>query len=111
MRVKFGVLEQTKGLHLHAKFHLNVFTVSASGSQNLNFFWQILTFGGLLYRPLSPTWAKVGVLSQTHGVRLCAKFRNDRFILSPSGGEKPQFCPIWISAFSGVANWHQIGKS
>jgi len=25
----FGVLEQTQGLHLHAKFHLNVFTVSA----------------------------------------------------------------------------------
>jgi len=33
MRAKFGVLEQTQGLHLHTKFHLNVFIVSASGGQ------------------------------------------------------------------------------
>jgi len=31
--VKFGVLEQTQGLHLQAKFHLNVFIVLASGGQ------------------------------------------------------------------------------
>jgi len=31
------VLEQTQGLHLHAKFHLNVFTVSASGGQKAQF--------------------------------------------------------------------------
>jgi len=29
------VLEQTQGLHLPAKFHLNVFIVSASGGQKL----------------------------------------------------------------------------
>jgi len=39
MRVKFGVLEQTQGLHLHAKFHLNVFIVSASGGQKTPQFW------------------------------------------------------------------------
>jgi len=33
MRVKFGVLEQTQVLHLHAKCHLNVFIVSVSGGQ------------------------------------------------------------------------------
>ena len=33
MRAKFGVLEQTEGLHLQAKFHLNVFVVSASGGK------------------------------------------------------------------------------
>ena len=33
MRVKFGVLEQTQSLDLHAKFDLNVFIVSAFGSQ------------------------------------------------------------------------------
>jgi len=48
--VKFGVLVQTQGLHLHAKFHMNVFIVSASGGQKSHF-GQILTFGGLLYRP------------------------------------------------------------
>jgi len=30
---KYGVIEQTQGLHFHAKFHLNVFIVSASGGQ------------------------------------------------------------------------------
>ena len=33
MRVKFGVLEQTQGLHLQAKFHLDVFIVSAAVGQ------------------------------------------------------------------------------
>jgi len=39
--------------------------------------------------------AKCGVLQQTHGIRLHAKFRLDRFILSPSVGEKPQFLPCF----------------
>ena len=55
--------------------------------------------------------AKFGVLQQTHGVRLHAKFCLDRFILLPSGGEKPNFLPFfWTSAFSGVANWQQSEK-
>ena len=33
---------------IHAKFHVNEFTVSASGCQKNS--WQMLT-GGLLYRP------------------------------------------------------------
>ena len=45
MRAKFGVLEQTEGLHLQAKFHLNVFIVPASGGKKHNF-GQILTFLG-----------------------------------------------------------------
>ena len=45
MRVKFGVLEHTQGLHLQAKFHLNVFIVSACGGQKPQF-GQILTFWG-----------------------------------------------------------------
>jgi len=35
--------------------------------------------------------AKCGVLQQTRTTRLRAKFRLDRFILSPSVGEKLQF--------------------
>jgi len=37
MRAKFGALEQTQGLHLHAKFHLNVFIVLDSGGQKPQF--------------------------------------------------------------------------
>ena len=39
------------------------------------------------------------------------KFRIDRFILLPSGGEKPPiFAVFWTLAFSGVANWQQSEK-
>ena len=34
-------------------------------------------------------------LEQTHGVRLRAKFRLDRFILSPSGSDKTQILPFF----------------
>ena len=91
MRAKFGVLEQTRSLHLPAKFYLTFFLLSASGGQNHNF-GQILPFwGGLLYRPFLPMRAKFGELQQTPGVRLRAEFHLDRFTLSPSVGEKPQF--------------------
>ena len=50
MRVKFRVLKQTERLHLHAKFHLNVFIVSASGAKTtiLGKLWHLR--GGVLYR-------------------------------------------------------------
>ena len=37
----------------------------------------------------------VGWRLETHGICLGAKFRLDRFILSPSGNEKPQFLPYF----------------
>ena len=37
MRIKYSVVEQTHDLHLHAKFHLNVFIVSASDGQKTQF--------------------------------------------------------------------------
>jgi len=46
MRAKFGVLEQIQGLHLQAKFHLNVFIVSASGGQKPQFWANFDIFGG-----------------------------------------------------------------
>jgi len=39
------VLEQTQGLHLTAKFHLNVFIVSASNEQKPQF-WAICDIWG-----------------------------------------------------------------
>jgi len=36
--------------------------------------------------------AKFIALEQTHGVLSSAKCRLDRFILSPCGGETPNFC-------------------
>jgi len=54
--------------------------------------------------------AKFGVLEHTRGIRLRAKFRLDRFIMSPSGGEKSQFLPFWNLEFSDVASWRQSEK-
>ena len=56
-------------------------------------FWQILTLGAPVPTPCIDE-AKFGVLQHTHGVRLRAKIRLDRFILSPSSGEKPHFLPL-----------------
>jgi len=81
------VLEQTQGLHLQAKFHLNVFIVSASGGQKPQFWANFDTFGGSCTDPLLAMRAKFGVLQQTRGLRLLAQFRLDRFILSSCGGE------------------------
>jgi len=52
IRAKFGVLEQTQGLHLQAKLHLNVFIVSASGGQKPQFWANFDTFGGSCTDPL-----------------------------------------------------------
>ena len=95
MRAKFGVLEQAQGRHLQAKYHLNVFIVSASGGQKPQFRGNFDIFGSCCTDPLLPMRAKFGVLQQTHGVCLSAKFRLDRFILSSCGCEKPQFLPFF----------------
>jgi len=91
MRAKFAVLDQTQGQHLPAKFHLNVFIVSASGGQKPQFWTNFDTFGGSCTHALLPMRAKFGVLEQTQGLHLRAKFHLNVFIVSASGGQKPQF--------------------
>jgi len=54
MKAKFSVLEQTQGLHLQAKFHLNMFIVSASGGQKPQFWANFDIFGGSCTDPLLP---------------------------------------------------------
>jgi len=56
-------------------------------------FGQILIFGGSCTDHLLPMGVKFGVLQQTRGIRLRAKFRLDRFILLPTVGQTPpNFC-------------------
>jgi len=50
-------------------------------------FWQILIFGGFCTDPRLPMRVTIWC-AKTHGIRMRAKFRLDRFILSPSVGEK-----------------------
>jgi len=76
---------------------MNVFIVSASGSEKRQFGANFdISGASLLYRPLLPMTAKFSALEQTHSLRLHAKLCLDRrFILSLSGGEKKQFLPFF----------------
>ena len=69
MRAKFGELEQTQSLHLPAKFHLNVFIVSASGGQEPQFWANFDIVGGSCTEALLPMKAKFSALEQTHSIR------------------------------------------
>jgi len=90
------VLEQTQGLHLQAKFHLNVLIVSASGGQKPQFLANFdIILGGCCTDPILPMRARFGELQQTNGTRLPAKFRLDQFFLSSGGGENPIFLPFF----------------
>ena len=92
MRAVFGWLQQTQGLHLQAKFHLNVFIVSASGGQKKTQFWANFDiFEGSCTDPLLPMRAKFGVLKQTLGLTLTWQIRVNVFIALASGGHKLQF--------------------
>ena len=87
-RAKFGVLEQTQGLHLHAKFCLNAFIVPAYGGQKP----QLLAhfdIWGLLYRPPFTDEGQIWCAIAHPRHTLTSKFRPDRLILSSSVGEKP----------------------
>jgi len=91
MRAKFALLEQTQGLHWQATFHLNVFIVSASCGKKTQF-WAIFDiFGDSCTDPLLPMRAKLGALQQMQVLHLQAKFHLNMFIVSASGGQKPQF--------------------
>ena len=106
MRAKFAVLEHTQGIHLQAKFHLNVFIVAKKHN-----FGQILTFWGLLYRPpftdedqiwcaIADPWCTLTYQMSSrsvYSVTLCWR-------------KNPIFAIFWTSAFSVVASWQQSDK-
>ena len=91
MRAKFGALEQTQGLHLQAKFHLNVFIASVSGGQKPQVLANFDIFWGLLYRPPFTDEGQIWCARADQGLHLQAKFHLNVFIKSASGGQKPQF--------------------
>ena len=65
--------------------------MSASGDQKPQFWANFDTFGRSCTDPRLPTRAKFGVLEQTQGLHLQAKFHLNVLIVSASGGQKPQF--------------------
>ena len=82
------MLEQTQGLHLHAKFHLNVFIVSASRGQKTQFCPNFDFLGAPVPTPFtddSEIWCAIADLWYTLTCQISC-------ILAPSGGENPNFC-------------------
>ena len=112
--VKSSVLEQTQGLHLQVKFHLNVFIVSASGDQkphfsaNFDIFW-------LLYRPPfidgGQIWYAIADTQYTFTCELSSRSVYSVVLWRRKKTISANFCCFfWISAFSDVASWHQSQK-
>jgi len=110
MRAKFGVLKQTRGLHLHTKFHLNEFIVSASGGQKPQF-WQILTFWGVLYRPPFTDEDHIWCATADPWCMLTRQISSRSvYSIALCWRKTPIFAVFWTSAFSLVANWPQSDK-
>ena len=107
MRVKFGVLEQTQGLHLHTKFHLNAFIVSASDGQKTQF-WANLTFWGLLYRPPFTDEGQIWcAIADPWFTLTCQISSRSVYSVALCWRKTPIFAVFWTSAFSVIANCQQ----
>ena len=105
MRVKFGSLEQTHGLHVQAKFHLNVFIVSDSSGQKPQFWANFDNFGGSCTDPLLPIRAKFLVSYSRPAVyAYVPNFVSIGLFCRSVAAKKTIFAVFWTSAFSGVAN-------
>ena len=95
MRAKFGVLEQTQGLHLPAKFHLNVFIVSASNGQKPQFWTNSDILGGSCIDPLLPMRAKFFcAIADPRSTRTCQISSRSVYSVVLWRRTPPNFCHI-----------------
>jgi len=110
MRAKFGVLQQTQGLHLHAKFHLNLFIVSAFGDQNVNY-GQILTLGESCTDPTFTNEGQIGCAGADPWCTLtCQIMCWSVYSVAPWWQKTTHFPAFWNSALLGVGSWQQLKK-
>ena len=98
-------------IHFHAKCHLNVFIVSASGGQKPQF-GQLLTFGRLLYRPPFTHEGQIWcALADPRCTRVCQISSRSVYSVALCWQKNPTFAIFLTSAFSVVANWQQSEKA
>ena len=98
MRNQISCARADPSLQLHAKFH-NVFIVSAS-----------FDIWGLLYRSHFTDDGPIQCAITDPRYTLTCQILSRSVYSAPSGGERPQFCRFWTSAFSGVDIWQQSEK-
>jgi len=110
MRVKFTVLEQTEGLHLPAKFHLNVFLVPASGGKKHNFgeIWHFL--GAPVPTPFTDECQIWCAVADPRHTLTCQISSRSVYSVALWRRKTPIFAIFSTSAFSGVASWQQSEK-
>jgi len=72
----------------------SVYCVTFQGQKTQQFKENFDIWGNSCTQLPLPIRAKFGVLEQIHGIRLHAKFRLDRFILLPFGGENTKNLPF-----------------
>ena len=110
MRIKFGELEQTQGLHCHVKFHLNTFIVFASGGHDPQF-WANFDILGLLYRsPFTDEgqkWCAIADLQHTLTYPISSR---SVYSVALCWRKTLIFAVFWTLAFRVVANWQQSDK-
>ena len=103
------VREQTQGLQLPTKFHLNGSLCQLPVAKNNNS-GQILTFLGLLYRPPftdeDQIWCAIADPTPDPWCTLTCQI-SSRSVYSFA----PIFTVFWTSAFSVVTNWKQSEKA
>jgi len=99
MRAKFGVLQHRQGLHLQAKFHLNVFIVSASGGQNPQFWANFGIFGGSCTDPLLPMRANLVCYSRPTVYVYLGNFVSTGLFCRPVAAKKNNFFAVFWSFF------------
>ena len=89
------MLDQTQSRHLGAKFHLNMFIVSASGGQKPQFWANFDNWGGApVPTPFTDNGQIWCAIDQTQGLHLHAEFHLNVLIVWAAGGQKPQ---IWAT--------------
>ena len=105
------MLKQTQGLHLYAKFHLNVFIVCRFSVAKNHNFGHILTFCGLLYRPPltddGQIWCSIADPRYTLTCQISA---GSLYSVALCWRKPPIFAGFWTSSCSGVASWQQSEK-
>ena len=80
MEAKFDVLEQTHGVHLHAKFRLNRLILTPFGGEKL----QILLFFGLWHFVVSPVGGNLRKLNTVHNYKLSPVQRYQNHFCTPT---------------------------
>ena len=100
-RAKFGVLQQTYGLLLQAKFHLNGFIVPASGGQRQQFWANFDVFGAPVPSPFYRWGPNLAFYSRPMAYAYLPNLVSIGLFCRPLLAKTPNFC-----RFFGI--WHLV---